>query len=244
MSTLAQTDTTAANLPPALAADYRRWCAAQAEKRAAQQSAERTFGQVRDDLLKAFDLCPEHVEIPPYLTAEGERLARFRRVCDPEFSRKIERAKLTNAEAFDRVAQWDGSFPGPLAVGPTGASKTRAAWSAIGRLWVRENRPFAWFPAKRLVTEFERYESRDAADEFWRYYSAPRFRVLFVDDLDKLNWQFESQCAAIFQFYDWIYRGRIACLTTTNKDRAWWADKMGDPFTRRLFDEAHFEVRF
>jgi hypothetical protein len=33
-------------------------------------------------------------------------------------------------------------------------------------------------------------------------------------------------------------------ITTTNKDRQWWADKMGDAFARRLFDDAHFAVQF
>lgn len=33
-------------------------------------------------------------------------------------------------------------------------------------------------------------------------------------------------------------------ITTTNKDRAWWSEKMGEAFARRLFEGAHFEVVF
>ena len=107
---------------------------------------------------------------------------------------------------------------------------------------MKENRPFAWFPARRLATELERYEKHDAASEFFRAYS--HYKALFVDDIDKINWQFESQKEQLFAFYDWIYRANVPCITTTNKDRVWWADKMGDAFTRRIFEDAHFEIKF
>lgn len=209
----------------------------------------------RGDGIEFSELVAQLQSLPPETPAERdarekrlaeqertERLARFRRVCPPEFMQRIDRTQLAHPEAFDAVAQWDGRFPGPLAVGNTGTAKTRAAWSALGRLNVDENRSFAWFPVKRLITEFVRYESKDIADEFWRYYRG--FNLLFVDDLDKINWQFESEIAALFQFYDWAYRENRPLITTTNKDRAWWAEKMGDAFARRLFDEAHRTVTF
>ena len=175
-------------------------------------------------------------------SARLDRLARFKRVCPPEFAGRIDQGLLSNPEAFGRIRDWTGAFPGPIATGPTGRSKTRAAWSVLGRLIVEDGKTLAWFPVKRLLTEFARYENKDAADEFWRFYR--NFDVLFVDDLDKINWQFASEMQALFQFFDWIYRDHRPCVTTTNKDRKWWADKMGDAFARRLFDEAHFEVRF
>lgn len=213
------------------------------------RSAKRDDGMTWEQVMEQLSALPEPT---PEQRAEMEkrriesdrvdRLSKFRRICPPEFMQRIDRSLLANPAAFDSVAKWDGHFPGPLASGATGSAKTRAVWSALGRLNVEEGRSFAWFPVKRLITEFVRYESKDAADEFWRFYRG--FNVLFVDDLDKINWQFESEGAALFQFYDWAYRDNRPVITTTNKDRAWWANKQGDAFARRLFDEAHFHVKF
>ncbi len=68
--------------------------------------------------------------------------------------------------------------------------------------------------------------------------------MLFVDDIDKINWQFESQVALLWSFYDWIYRTKKPCITTTNQSREWWTEKMGAAFARRLFDDAQRPVRF
>lgn len=192
--------------------------------------------------MAVYDTLPEKVDLPYSMTPEGERMAKFKKICPQEFLKKIDREKLPKPEAFDSVFNWTGAFPGPCAVGPTNTAKTRATWSVLGRLYVRENKPFAWFPVRRMITELEKFESLNAADEFFRAYSF--YRVLMVDDVDKINWQFESHGALLFAFYDWVYRSRIPCITTTNKDRKWWAGKMGDAFTRRLFDDAHFEVKF
>lgn len=203
------------------------------------------FAEMRRRLASLPPETPEEraaTEAAKRAVARGERIACFKRACPAEFSGKVDRGLLSDPAAFDAVANWRGSFPGPIASGPTGRSKTRAVWSALGRLSVDEGRTFAWFPVKRLLTEFARYESKNIADEFFRYYRI--FDVLFVDDLDKINWQFESEMQALFQFYDWIYRDHRPCVTTTNKDRKWWADKMGDAFARRLFDEAHGAVTF
>ena len=196
----------------------------------------------RAAFLAACAALPDTVEKTAAQIEEETRMADFKRVCDEKFCQKIDRALLACPESFDRVAQWHGKFPGPCATGTTGAAKTRAAWSALGRLYVREKRSFAWFPARRLVGEMERYEKIGVTDEFFRQYD--HFRVLFVDDIDKINWQFESQQAALFAFYDWIYRHQKPCITTTNNSRAWWAERMGDAFARRLFDDAHFTVEF
>lgn len=233
-------------LPPSLAGDYARWCKKKADEKARREAAERdgnAFDKAKEELKKTLAALPDKVTVPFHLTPEGQRLDRFRNVCPAEFQPKVNRVLLKNPPAFDKVAGWNGEFPGPLASGPTGCGKTRAGWSAVGRLWVRENRAFAWFPVKRLITEFERFEGKDLADEFWRFYRG-NFRLLLVDDADKINWSFDSQHATLFQFYDWIYANHVPCITTTNKDRAWWTARMGEPFVRRLFDEAHFHVEF
>ena len=233
-------------MSPALSADLLRWQKEQAEKRAKLETFETTaeaFDRIKTALKQTISALPEKVEIPFHLTPEGDRYRRFKIVCPQEFQPSVNRALVKNPKAFKAVEEWNGQFPGPLASGPTGCGKTRAAWQAVGRLWVRENKAFAWFPVKRLITEFERYEGKDLADEFWRYYRG-NFALLLVDDLDKINWSFDSQHATIFQFYDWVYANHIPCITTTNKGRAWWTEKMGEPFVRRLFDEAHTHTQF
>lgn len=199
----------------------------------------------RAALAEASKNLPEAAQIPYERTPEGERWTRFKAVMKDnasEFLKTVDRSQLRNPAAFDLVAGWDGKFPGPIATGPTGYSKSRAAFSAIGRLFVKENRPFTWFPVLRLISEFTRYEKKDLTDEFYRHLT--HYPVLLVDDVDKINWAFESQPGVLFQFYDWVYRAKRPCITTTNKDRAWWVDHMGEPFVRRLFDEAHFTVNF
>ena len=206
-------------------------------------TAEKEIQQIADftaELKAAFATLPENPVIPYELTPEGARLAKFKNACPEAFYHAIDRSKLKNAAAFDRVALWDGSFPGPCATGPTSCAKTRAAWSALGRLWVKENLGFSWWPVRKLLTAIE--EANGSLDGLMWKHSASR--IFFVDDADKVNWQFESNTEVLFSFYDYIYRKNIPCITTTNKDRAWWADKMGDAFARRMFEDACFTVKF
>jgi hypothetical protein len=167
---------------------------------------------------------------------------KFMIAAPAEFCKNIDRSLLIDPAAFDAVANWDGRFPGPCAFGATGTSKTRAAWSALARLWVRRQRSFAWFPVRKLVTMIAEDEEKGRVDKFFTNYD--RLDILFVDDLDKINWVYESHKAAMFSFYDWVYRQNKPCISTTNKDPAWWAERMGDAFARRLFEGAHFAVRF
>lgn len=185
---------------------------------------------------------PDNPEVPFELTPAGERAAKFKVACPEEFQVTVDRARLKNITAFDRVANWDGHFRGPCASGATGGSKTRAVWQALQRLWCEKNKSFTWFTAKRLVSCMEDDEDRGNFSTFFK--NCRSVDLLFVDDLDKINWQFESQTAALFSFYDWVYREHRACVSTTNKDRKWWCEKMGDAFARRLFDDASFEVKF
>lgn len=201
------------------------------------------FGQDwRPMLQKAIDQLPDQVDVPYEKTPQGDRDRQFRAVCPAGFTAPIERRMLRSPAAFDRVAGWGGKFPGPIALGATGTAKTRAAWTALRHLFVEQGRPFEWFPVRRLMTTMEKYEEDGATEEFFRVRSL--YRVLMVDDVDKINWDFQSQVNLLFAFYDWIYRSQQPCITTTNKDRSWWANKMGEAFARRLFDDAHFEVKF
>lgn len=231
-------------MSPEMQADMDRWQAAQAKKNAADRDTQQAFDQAAADLKNSFSKLPEKVDIPFNLTPEGERFARFQKVCEPEFLAPVDRSQLVKPWAFDKVANWDGQFPGRLAHGPTGTGKTRAAWQALGRNFIKENRAYAWFPVKRLITQLAEDESRNMTSEFFRRFSAPHVRVLMVDDLDKINWQFDSEIGLLFQFYDWVYRSHIACITTTNKPRDWWADRAGEAFVRRLFDDCHTAVDF
>jgi hypothetical protein len=183
---------------------------------------------------------PENPQIPYRLTPEGERLAKFKHACPEEFFRGIDRTQLKNPVSFDLVAKWDGSFPGPCATGPTCFSKTRAAWSALGRLWVKQSVGFSWWPVRKLITAIGD-ENGSLDGLLWKHSAS---KILFVDDVDKTNWQFESNAEALFAFYDHVYRKNIPCISTTNKDRKWWSNKMGDAFARRLFEDACREVKF
>ena len=196
----------------------------------------------RTRLAAAIAQLPEHVDLPYEYTPEGQRMATFRKMCPKKFMQKIERHLLPDAESFDRVALWDGSFPGPIAYGGADTAKTRATWSALGRLYVKQNKPFAWFPIKRLLTEMETYDKSGDVHEFFRKYA--HFPVLMVDDVEKLNWDFGSNVELLFAFYDWIYRESRPCLSSTNKPPEWWEERVGEGLTRRLFKDGHFAVEF
>jgi DNA replication protein DnaC len=178
----------------------------------------------------------------PHDRDEVERLQQFRFAVPAEFFKRIDRSLLTCPSAFDAVSNWNGKFPGPCAFGPTNGGKTRAAWSALERLWVKNRQQFAWFPVRRMVTLLSKADEKGDDEKFFRNHD--RFSILFVDDIDKINWSYESHMSALFSFYDWVYRQNKPCITTTNKDPAWWAERMGDAFARRLFEGAHFAVKF
>lgn len=220
----------------ALEAAATAWQARQKEKE------EDTFEKAREALLATIAELPESVQIPYAKTPEGERMAKFRGTCDENFLAEIDFTRVRNPGALKLMMNWDGRFPGPCATGATGVGKTFAAWQTLRERYVKHNQPFAWFPVRRLVTELERYEKNDCADEFFRHYDF--FKILFVDDLDKINWDFESHAQLLFSFLDWVYRKKKPCIVTTNRDRAWWKEKAGAALVRRLFDDAHFEVKF
>lgn len=244
--------TAPAGLPPALQADYDAWARRKAEfdkKREAELAALKpAFGQIVANAqtiartIRGAEDEPVVAPQPGIDRAEQYRLERFVRVCGEEFDAPIDRKRLKSPAAFDRVAQWDGVFPGPCAVGATERQKTRAAWALLQRIYVKTGRPFIYFTAKRLMSVME-----SDADDFFREHTPPAGRpgtILFVDDADKINWDFQSNARDLFAFYDFIYRRHVGCVTTTNKDFTWWKERMGDAFVRRFFKDAHFEVKF
>jgi len=205
-------------------------------------SPSNPFADWREAFLAACAALPETMPHPAQPTPEATRLEAFKRTCDAEFLQRIDRTRLPNPTAFDAVALWDGKFPGRIATGPTATAKTRAAWSALGRLYVKENRKFKWYHVRNLTLALEAEEGQGYLADFFRHLD--HYHVIMIDDVDKINWQFDSTKQQLFAFYDWVYRTKKPCLTTTNKNRAWWAKMMGDAFARRLFDDAHHSVEF
>lgn len=237
-------------------ADYEAWLRRKTEQEKRREleiaALKPQFNQLASDprsmqsivrsLPGACDGAPVSYPAPGVDPAEQYRTERFLRVCGEEFEVPIDRKRLKSPAAFDRVVQWNGAFPGPCAVGATERQKTRAAWAMLQRIYVKTGRPFIYFTAKRLMSVMEQ-----DADDFFREHTPPSGRlgaILFVDDADKINWDFQSNARDLFAFYDFIYRRHVGCVTTTNKDFAWWKERMGDAFVRRFFKDAHFEVKF
>ena len=226
-------------IPASLAADFDRW-KARRNDRTDEKTPASSLGEIIAQFKSACESLPESVALPYEDTDEGKRLARFRVCCPPEFFHKVNPSLLSNRRAFEAVAGWNGHFRGICATGQTGAGKTRAAWSALGRLWVKENVGFSWWPVRKLILDIG--ESNGDLDGLMYRHAASR--VFMVDDIDKLNLQFESNGEALFAFYDYVYRKNVPCITTTNQPRTWWSKKMGEAFARRLFDDAHDTVDF
>jgi DNA replication protein DnaC len=170
--------------------------------------------------------------IPHELTPEGQRMTAFRKVWPARFQEKLDRKRLKNPKAFDAVAAWDGRAPGMLAYGPTGHAKTWAVWVALGRLYVRENQTFVFFPIARLLDRIKKLEGLEPA-----LFDSRGCRIVFVDDADKFNADFDSERVALFEFYDHMSVTKRPVITTTNQDRKWWEKRMGEAFARRLFEE-------
>ncbi len=218
------------------------WEAKQKEKAAKELAGQSAYAQTREAFTAILQKLPEKVEIPYHLTAEGERLTRFQRTCDEKFFVEVDFLRIRDRAAYDRVMKWDGRFPGPCAVGTTGLGKTFASWQILRELYVKKAIPFKWFPVRDLVNEMKRYEDNECTADFFRQIDF--FKVIFVDDIDKINWDFSSSVQMLLAFLDWVYRRQKPCIVTTNRDRAWWKAKAGDALVRRLFDDGFVEVNF
>lgn len=205
------------------------------------QESGNVFADLKGQLKKAFAQLPENPVIPYHLTEEGHRASQFKAGCPKEFCTAINRNILKNPWAFDQVAKWPGTYPGPLASGPTGQSKTRAAWSVLGRLYVKEGRHITSFTAKRIMEKYFEHHMSGEPARFWSALS--RFDVFLLDDIDKFEIN-DRNCTVLFELLDWIYANHRAVVCTNNRPRDWWAEKMGTAFARRMFDEAFFTVPF
>lgn len=218
------------------------WEAAQKKKAEALLRNEGAFAQTREAFLAAMAKLPDVPVVPYHLTAEGERFERFKRTCDPVFFVEVDFTKIRNRVAYDKVMRWDGRFPGPALHGDTGIGKSFAAWQILRELYVKKAIPFKWFPVRDLVNEMKRYEDNECTADFFRQIDF--FKIIYVDDIDKINWDFNSSIQMLFSFLDWVYRAKKPCIVTTNRDRAWWKAKAGDALVRRLFDDGFVEVNF
>lgn len=199
------------------------------------------FADFKAKMQEAFANMPENPVIPYHLTAEGIRASQFKTGCPKEFCTAINRNILRNPYAFDQVAKWPGIYPGPLAAGSTGLSKTRAAWSCLGRLYVKEGKRITSFTVKRLLEKYFEHHMDGEPQRFWA--AMARFDAFLIDDIDKFEAN-ERNNTVLFELLDWIYANHRPAICTTNRPRDWWSDKMGTAFTRRMFDEAFFTVQF
>jgi hypothetical protein len=170
-----------------------------------------------------------------------ERAHRFYRACPEEFRGPIKKDMLPDALAFQSVADWDGTYPGPIAWGPTNTAKSRAVWVALRRLCIDKAQTFTWHTAKQLTERYFKHHMEGEPEKFWEYFL--RTELTYIDDVDKLELNDRNQ-GVLFEFYDWAYRDHRPVIATTNKSRAWWVDRMGDAHTRRMFDDAHRAVEF
>jgi hypothetical protein len=176
------------------------------------------------------------------LDPRQQREADFIRVADDQFSQPIDRSLLANPGAFDRVASWDGMYPGIFAWGASGSGKTRSCWQSLRTLYVDKNRPFRWWTGRRLSDDYYSDFRDGEPDAFWR--RLRYHRAFFVDDLDKFDLAQDRSAGFLFELADKIYRERIPFLFTSNHNREWWAKQLGEPFVRRMCDEATRSVRF
>jgi hypothetical protein len=155
--------------------------------------------------------------------------------CPVEFQKPIDLALVR--PAYHTLMKWDGTFPGYCCVGDTSAGKTRACWRVL------ENIP-GWF---------HYYGARDLIDAQWDWHGdmwekiftgpACTIPLVFLDDVDKVALN-SLTTELLFTFFDLIYERQIPCLSTTNRDRKWWLDKMGAAFTRRFMDGGLVELKF
>jgi hypothetical protein len=198
----------------------------------------------------------EQAEATKRYMAEETRLRwvkSFGESCPEEFKRPISRSLLKNPSAFDKLGSWDWSFPGFCCTGGTNCGKTRAVWNSIKRKVDSGTGGFIYFTARGLVEEYLKFHMDGEPKAFWKELGWRGWSnwdskmvypsLIFVDDLDKVDMN-DRNCGVLFELFDRVYRDHIPCVSTTNKDRAWWIGKMGEAFVRRFMDDAQKELKF
>jgi hypothetical protein len=182
--------------------------------------------------------------LPSYDWEEHDRKIRHNQwlaKCPAEFQKPIDLSLVR--PAYHTLMKWDGTFPGYCCVGDTNSGKTRACWSVLSAL----SAGFTYYGARDLIDAHWDWHGGmwDKVFGTWRLMHGchHQLHVMLLDDVDKVAMN-PITTELLFNFYDIVYEEQIPCLSTTNRSRQWWKDKMGEAFTRRFLDDGQKELQF
>jgi len=215
-------------MAPWLAELAARWAAPTSPEEEARMEAQRV---ARLEALAAAERAEREAQLLAQLPAQ-------------HLATPLERRLLPNLEATRAAFRWDGRFPGLLLTGPTGTGKTRTAIALLRKLCVEGRLRLKAYSLQALLGDLEEYNKHGRT----RGYDGPnpyrtRADILFIDDIDKFNRQFQSQATMLWEFYNWVYADGRAALSTTQMSLEEWEKLMGASFARRL-REAHHIIPF
>ena len=166
------------------------------------------------------------------LMAESDRRTRANReafisgAIPPGYLVEINRAKLKNPAAFDKVQAWTpgGDLPGLVALGDTGRGKTLAVYHRLATLHRETGVTFSALTAdelKRRIIASALRESdgntEDAADDVET--KLRKAKIIFVDDLSqtKLTAHYAERLFAIVEYR---MARRLPCVFTVQMGKA------------------------
>jgi len=158
----------------------------------------------------------------------------WRKLCPPAY-RAIDRSRLPNIEAHDKVMAWEFGPQGLVLFGETGKGKTRSAWALLGKLIIQGRRVSALdsMAGIQYAAEYNRGAS-DVEEWIEDLISA---EVLLLDDVlkVKLTDSFES---AVFTMIDQRIAHERPTILTSNDTGATLAARVSqdraNPLLRRL----------
>jgi len=160
----------------------------------------------------------EYMAKVTYLSAESIKLTRAGRDAfiqehiPPRYRMPIDRARLKNPVAFDKVQAWtpDGERPGLVAIGDTGRGKTLAVYTRLAQFYIETGLRFIALRADKLKMDILSLSRRSIDDDdddhspyspWWSAMTNPypcdedtldvfihklnRVDVLFIDDLSQ-----------------------------------------------------------
>jgi DNA replication protein DnaC len=175
-----------------------------------------------------------------------DRIWRFATACPPLLRRSDwnHPGMHANRASIDHVRSWqpNGQGRGLLLTGPTGLGKSRAFWSLLHRLMVREGHDAEIWAAADFFRELQNQVSygRDDSRRWLRQRAeAPIFAI---DDLGQqaiLSARADWAEAVFFDLIDKRMSQRRPMIITTNltaRDIAGSHGLRGDPLLRRLLD--------